>query len=288
MEMLDVAGVRIAVREWGVPDGIPVVFWHALGSVTSGEYAAELAPALVGRGARVVAPDGPGHGESPLVPRERYATTAVVALAEALLDELGLERVAWIGHSWGAMVGAHLAAARPERVSALVLLDAGYGDPADQPGVEPLAYERRLEQARTSQSAWRWPDWAAFDEDARDGLRRWTPELAAVLRAGVREQDDAVVALVTPEARAAIQDDLYNTSITPTWPALEMLPVLVLVATEPPGLEPYRAAAVAGFRAAVPEADVRRMEGCGYYLVADLGPELAELIGGWLSRHEVL
>src|SRR4051812_21681610 len=156
----------LAVREWGPQDGPPVVFWHALGPVTTGDYAALLAPALPH--VRLISPDGPGHGESPPLPRERYAVGSTVDLAVALLDVLRLERVAFVGHSWGAMIGAHLAAAAPGRLSALVLLDAGYGDPAEQPGVQPLSYDERLAQARAAQEAWRWPDWDALDADAED------------------------------------------------------------------------------------------------------------------------
>jgi pimeloyl-ACP methyl ester carboxylesterase len=283
-----VAGVRLAVREWGPANGVPVVFWHALGPVTTGEYAAELAAPLVARGAHVVAPDGPGHGASPNLPRSGYRTRALAQVLDALLDDLGAERAVHLGHSWGAMVTAQFASARPERVSALVLLDAGYGDPRDQPGVEPLTYEQRLAQARAATESWRWADWDAFDADAREGLGRWTPELGEILRAGVREDGDAVVARVAPEARAAIQDELYRGSITSTWDALANLPVLMLVATEPAELEPYRADAVVRFRAAVPAADVRRLEGAGHDLVADLGPELGELVAAWLAAQGAL
>jgi pimeloyl-ACP methyl ester carboxylesterase len=261
-------GTPLAVREWGPVDGPPILFWHALGPVTTGEYAAALAPALPD--ARLIALDGPGHGESPPLPRDRYAVGPTVDLAVALLDALGLERAAFVGHSWGAMIGARLAAAAPERVSALVLLDAGYGDPSEQPGVEPLTYEQRL----AAQTEWRWPDWEAFDADAEG--------LAEIGRAGVREQEGAIVARVAPEARAAIQDALYTSSITGTWHALRALPVLLLVATEPPGLEPYRREAVARFKAAVPEAEVHRIDGAGHDLIADAGDEVGKLIAAWL------
>jgi pimeloyl-ACP methyl ester carboxylesterase len=283
-----VAGVRLAVREWGASDGVPVLFWHGLGPVTTGEYAAELAGPLVKRGARVIAPDGPGHGASPGLARSGYRTRALAQVLDALLDDLDVAQAVLVGHSWGAMVTAHYAAAQTERVSALVLLDGGYGDPRDQPGVEALSYQQRLAQARSVGASWRWDDWDSFDADARDGLHRWTPELASVFRAGVREDGGAVVSRVSPEARAAIQDELYRGSITSTWKALGDVPLLMLVAGEPPELEPYRAGAVARLRSALPAADVRRMEGAGHDLIADLGPELGELLADWLDCQGVL
>ena len=50
-----------------------------------------------------------------------------------------------MGYSWGGDVGCHVAPRYPDRVSALVLLDAGYRDPPFDPA---LPYEQRLEQNR--------------------------------------------------------------------------------------------------------------------------------------------
>jgi pimeloyl-ACP methyl ester carboxylesterase len=46
-----------------------------------------------------------------------------VDAAVAVLDTAGIDRAAWVGLSWGGMVGMRLAARRPERVAALVLMD---------------------------------------------------------------------------------------------------------------------------------------------------------------------
>jgi len=50
-----------------------------------------------------------------------------------VLDELGLDRAAFMGFSWGGDVGVHVAARHPERLTGLVLLDAGYRDPPFDP-----------------------------------------------------------------------------------------------------------------------------------------------------------
>ena len=75
------------VREWGSPDGRPLVFWHALGSGTSGAYLTEVAPPLTAAGLWLLAPDAPGFGESPALPPERYKTGSVVGMVRDLLDE---------------------------------------------------------------------------------------------------------------------------------------------------------------------------------------------------------
>ena len=74
------------VREWGSPDGRPLVFWHALGSGTCGAYLTEVAPALTAMGLWLLAPDAPGFGESPALPRAEYKTESVVEMVRGLLD----------------------------------------------------------------------------------------------------------------------------------------------------------------------------------------------------------
>ncbi|MEZ4237353.1 MAG: alpha/beta hydrolase [Myxococcota bacterium] len=69
---------------------------------------------------RVVAVDLPGYGASdrpdaPCTP-PWYADQVV-----ALLDDLGIERVTWVGHSMGGQIGMHAVLRHPERIDRLVL-----------------------------------------------------------------------------------------------------------------------------------------------------------------------
>jgi 3-oxoadipate enol-lactonase len=71
--------------------------------------------------ARVLVFDGPGHGKSEPPPRftlEEHAD----AMFDALGD-LGVERAAVVGLSWGGMVGMRLALQHPKTVAGLALLD---------------------------------------------------------------------------------------------------------------------------------------------------------------------
>lgn len=103
-------------------DGIPLLALH--GSFGRGavfeRLAADLGPAF-----RVIAPDQRGHGHCP--PREGgFGVDRFVADAERLLTELDLGRpVAVLGHSLGGIIAYHLAAHRPDLVSALIIEDVG-------------------------------------------------------------------------------------------------------------------------------------------------------------------
>ncbi len=76
---------------------------------------------------------GHGRSDSPVDP-ERYRMDRCVADLLALLDQLDVQRAAVLGYSLGARVALHLAAAAPDRVSALILESgsAGLADPAER------------------------------------------------------------------------------------------------------------------------------------------------------------
>jgi len=91
-------------------------------------------------GRRVIAVSPPGWETPELEPVE-YLPSALVRRLLGLFDELNLEPLSFVGFSWGATIGCHLAAHAPERLDALVLLDAGYTDFQDRPGYEELDLE---------------------------------------------------------------------------------------------------------------------------------------------------
>ncbi|MGH3968996.1 MAG: alpha/beta fold hydrolase [Mycobacterium sp.] len=73
----------------------------------------------------VAAPDLLGHGRSSWA--APWTIDANVAALASLLDDAADGPVIVVGHSFGGAVALHLAAAHPERVATLVLLDAAVG-----------------------------------------------------------------------------------------------------------------------------------------------------------------
>lgn len=101
--------------EWGDP-GLPALV--CLHGVTShGRHFAKLAERLAGR-FHVIALDLRGHGGSPWEPPWNLEQH-VADVLESAPDE----RCAWLGHSFGGRIAYETAAAAPERVARLVLLD---------------------------------------------------------------------------------------------------------------------------------------------------------------------
>ncbi len=77
--------------------------------------------ATLGRSTRVIAPDLPGHGQSPLGPARTMGSLAEQVATFCAAQ--GHDRVVLAGHSMGGNVAVHLALTRPELVSKLILVD---------------------------------------------------------------------------------------------------------------------------------------------------------------------
>ena len=83
---------------------------------------------LLGRRYRAIAMDTVGFGDSDALPAGEDSIESWAACAFDLLDELGITSAAIAGHHTGAATAIEMAAARPERVRALVLSAPPYVD----------------------------------------------------------------------------------------------------------------------------------------------------------------
>jgi pimeloyl-ACP methyl ester carboxylesterase len=110
---------RVRLRVLSAGRGPAVVFLHGPWGLTWDPFLEDLA-----RRFTVHAPEHPGT--TPGRPDDVYQLDGLwdlVLCYQELLDGLGLARPALVGHSFGAMVACELAAAYPDRVSRLALLD---------------------------------------------------------------------------------------------------------------------------------------------------------------------
>ena len=286
LRTLEVDGVRLAVREWGDPTGRPLLFWHPMGTVTSGAWLTELAPVLVREGWHPVAPDGPGFGGSEPVPAEQLGVDRLAGLLWGVADRLGLDRPVVMGHSWGGVVALRAAAERPADVEALVLLDSGHLDYADHPGSQPgQSLEDRASEVEGRLEVW--ADRAALHADVAADVRRpVTDLLLAALDPAVRPRHDgALVPVVSARTVAGARHGMVRERSSARWPALAEggVPVLLLLADEPAEVRERNASGAARMAAAVPRLDARVMTGWGHDLVGDGGPALADVVVDWLD-----
>jgi pimeloyl-ACP methyl ester carboxylesterase len=112
-----VHGLRTAFADAGA--GPAVVFVHASGGNLT--HWTHVLPRLAARH-RVLALDLPGSGATDRL-RDRPSLHLLARHLYGLLDALGIERAAFVGHSLGGAVALELARTHPARTSRLVLLD---------------------------------------------------------------------------------------------------------------------------------------------------------------------
>jgi pimeloyl-ACP methyl ester carboxylesterase len=274
------------VREWGSPEGRPLVFWHALGALQSGAYMTELAPTLTDAGFRVIAPDAPGFGQSPPLPAERYELDSLVDLFSGVLDERGIERAILMGHSWGGSIALAFAAREPKRVEGLVFVDSAQMDYQDSPH---FPHGKSLEDLIADASAADATVRVRKDEleaEAQNGLPRpVTPELLEAVKAGLREENGRLVGIASPEVRGAVLYGITKMRVTDLWPTVAGagIPILLLLATEPEDTRAQNEKWAPIFAERFPDAEIRFVEGAGHDLIADAGPEVARLVRDWAT-----
>ncbi len=109
--------------------GVPLVLVH--GFSAEGLLYAQSLSRLVSMGFKVVAIDTAGHGGTAVLPRDGLELAAYSRLLGRALDELGIGRAVFVGHSMGGRLITELVAADPNRAIAVLLLDAIVGDTWD-------------------------------------------------------------------------------------------------------------------------------------------------------------
>ena len=111
----------LAAQVWGEATLPPLLALH--GWLDNAGSFARLAPRLAARW-QVIALDLPGHGHSGHLPAgaSHHYVDHVQAVLSAV-DALQLDRYALLGHSLGAGIASLVAAARPERIERLLLIE---------------------------------------------------------------------------------------------------------------------------------------------------------------------
>ncbi|HTY29986.1 alpha/beta hydrolase [Mycobacterium sp.] len=80
---------------------------------------------LIAEFAPVVAPDLPGFGAADKDPDQEYTLAAYAAHVGGVIDRLGLERVHLVAHDFGGPIALTWAAAHPEKVASVTLINTG-------------------------------------------------------------------------------------------------------------------------------------------------------------------
>ncbi len=262
---IEVAGSPVFYRRCATP-GAKVLYLHSV-PTSSDDWVATLE--LTGG----VAVDLPGFGRSGKGGQLDYSVDAYVDFLERFLRMLELDRVAIVGHGWGAAFGLALALRRPERVSRLALVDA-------VPLLDGFSWPRPAQW-------WRRP---VVGELLMGSVNRWL--LARMLRAGSASPaawSDARVRTVWEQFDQGTQRAILRLHrsvdvadlAAAGGAALEQVrvPALVVWGEADPWL-PARFADAYGAR--LPDATVHRVGGAGHWPWLD-EPQLAERLAAFAT-----
>lgn len=249
----------------GPPQAPPLLLIH--GSGASGAFWGPMVPALAGHH-HVIRVDLPGCGQSP--PAPAYDVPLQAARVAALLDDLGLRRVATAGHSSGGYVATALAEQRPDLVGSIALISSGPSPDALLP--QPFILKALLAPPL--------------------GPLLWASRSDAMIRAGigataagpVRIPDDAIADLrATPyrAMRAVLRQNgayLAERSVPDRLAALD-IPVLVIFGGADPRWEPSSAHQYD----AVPDTRVELLPGVGHLPMMEAPEATSDLLLGFTA-----
>src|SRR5262245_33638410 len=116
----------IAYRETGA--GQALVLLHGIGS----QSASWLNQLETLKGYRLIAWDAPGYGDSAFLSNPLPLPGDYAAELHAFLDRLLLKDIVLVGNSLGCLMAGAYAAAHPERVRSMILLDPAAGHAGDE------------------------------------------------------------------------------------------------------------------------------------------------------------
>ncbi len=117
-----VGRMRLHYLDWGTRGKPPMVFLHG-GALNAHTW--DLVCLALRNDYHCIALDQRGHGDSDWAHDEDYSIGAQLADTKGFVDKLGLDKFILIGMSLGAINSLAFAIAHPERLDALVIIDAG-------------------------------------------------------------------------------------------------------------------------------------------------------------------
>jgi len=231
----------------------------------------------------IYAPDQRGHGQTTSAPSGYDWQTLSDDLA-GLLDHVGLDQVAVMGHSWGGNVATNFSANYPERVSRLIMIDGGFLDGRLFPGASWEAFSHRVRPR----------DVTGNREEFLERLRNqmgviWNNDIERIVQTMVYEDEYGQIQdILQPENHAQVIRAMWDEPASVTMPRIKC-PTLIV----PAGPTPERAGTefAETRRQMVAAAEKNLKDGRVYWVpetIHDIGyhkpQELAQVIGDFLAE----
>ncbi|MBI4573055.1 MAG: alpha/beta hydrolase [candidate division NC10 bacterium] len=253
--LLRINGLQTHFTEEGRGD--PVVLLHGWG--TSSQSLAPLCGALADA-YRVLAVDLPGFGWSQ-APPVAWGAADYAGHVRGLLEQAGIERAAFIGHSFGGRIAITLAATRPAGVSRLVLVASTGIRPPRRAG-----YTVRVTTAKLTRWFFSLPGWG------RTGQR-----IIAKVYGRFGSRDYRAAGPMRPTFVKVVNEDL-----TPLLPAIQA-PTLILWGERD---EEVPRSAMETMAARIPGSRLVVFPGAGHFPFLEAPEEFQRALLGFLRGED--
>jgi pimeloyl-ACP methyl ester carboxylesterase len=277
---VNIDGVNVFYREAGPANAPTLLLLH--GFPTSSQMFRNLIPQLADR-YRVIAPDYPGYGQSDMPPVSdfTYSFDNMAKVIDKFTVAVGAPRYALYVQDYGAPIGFRLAAAHPERVTAIVVQNGNaYDEGLDNEFWKPVKawWADKSEENTAKQrpilelAATKWQ----YTEGVRD-VRRISPDAWTIDQAYLDRPGNKEIQL------AMLHNYGSNPPHYPAWQAYfrKHQPPMLIVWGK--GDKIFPAEGAHPYKRDLPKAELHLLD-TGHFALEEEGATIAALMRDFLGR----
>lgn len=285
MRAIETNGVTLAVDDRG--EGYPVVLVHGFPEFSYSWR--HVAPVLHDAGFRVIAYDLRGcGGSSGPAEIDAYDLANQIGDLIGVLDRLGIERTAVVGHDWGSIIVYAAALRHPGRISHVASLNVPHlGWPSGFPSTDAIRdrYSERLGYVIGFQDPGETE--GRFEEDPRRWMQRALASVAASPGFQTPDEFDTYVDAFVASGLTGLlnlyrnidrniedQADIAGQALSQ--------PALMVTVDKDPVLP---AALAQGMSAFAPDLEIAHITDCGHWTQQEQPDRLNEALLDWMGRR---
>jgi haloalkane dehalogenase len=267
--------LRVHYLDEGPRDGHVVVLMH--GEPSWCYLYRTMIPVLVGHGYRCIAPDlvGFGRSDKPVERTDYTYARHVEWIRSVLLDHLGIEGATFFGQDWGGLLGLRIVAENPDRFARVIVGNTGL------PTGDARITEAFLNWQRFSQET---PNFDVGVIVAMGTASKPGEDIIAAYNAPFPDDTYKAGARQFPLLVPTSPDDPASEANRAAWAVFNKWDKPLLTAFS--DSDPITAGGFKVFQDNVPGAAGQphtTIEGAAHFLQEDKGPELAEVIAGFIA-----